>query len=103
MEGLIEGRLVHYIISSLDAEEINRRRLAGEITKSRMHVGNRVMAGEHFPAIIVRLFHNEFGDGEHGVNLQVFLDGNDTLWKTSVRYAKPDEILFNTWHWIERQ
>ena len=108
MDGLIEGRMVHYVISDMDAEAINRRRSdymhnakvewpAG----AQAHVGNHVMAGEHLPAVVVRVWSGEFGD-EPGVNLQVFLDGNDQYWATSVRFAPPEEMKLGTCHWIER-
>jgi hypothetical protein len=68
---------------------------------AQAHVGNHVMEGEHFPAIVVRVFSKEFGD-EPGANLQVFLDGNDSLWITSARFADPASIELGTWHWIEK-
>lgn len=58
------------------------------------------MAGEHFPAIITRVNFKEFGD-EPGCNLQVFLDGNDSYWVTSVKHNN-DPLDLGTWHWPER-
>lgn len=85
MEGLIEGRIVHYVLES------------------------GPNAGEHRPAIVVRVWPNEFGD-QPGVNLQVFTDGdgqpynNDGMqpvtWKTSIRFSDGKEP--GTCHWIER-
>lgn len=98
MEGLIEGRIVHYVLNENDVKGIVKNRSSINLSNH----GNSVMKGEHFPATIVRVFHNEFGSNEHGVNLQVFLDGNDSLWVTSVRFAEPADIKLGTWHWIER-
>lgn len=87
------GRIVHYTLSEQDAQSINRRRddfeafrrsVVGQpeqgmpgATGHQAHVGNRAVAGQVFPAVIVRTF------GGTAVNLQVFLDGNDTFWGTS--------------------
>lgn len=107
MEGLIEGRVVHYVINDQDAIEINRRRVPGVghgenwPAGAQAHVGNHVMAGEHFPAMVVRVFPHEFGD-EPGANLQVLLDGNDQFWATSIPFAEPEALRLGTWHWIEK-
>jgi hypothetical protein len=113
MDGLIEGRIVHYVMSDQDAQEVNRRRTDGASIRDRInqdkwpigaqaHIGNSVMAGEHFPAIVVRVWPREFGE-EPGVNLQVFLDGNDSLWVTSAKFATPESIELGTCHWPEKQ
>jgi hypothetical protein len=106
-DGLTEGRIVHYVISEADAAAINRRRISDVsyfenlLAGVQTHVGNYVVAGEHFPAIVVRVWPFEFVD-HPGVNLQVFLDGNDQFWATSVDYSDPSEIQLGTWHWPER-
>lgn len=91
MDGLTEGRIVHYVMPN----------------------------GEHRPAIIVRNWTTQLTPPCEGyVNLQVFTDGsndvnvetpvqnaesirNGLLWVTSIC---PDEIEKkpNTWHWIEK-
>ncbi|WP_434315849.1 hypothetical protein [Leifsonia sp. P73] len=92
------GRLVHYTLSEADAEQINRRRddaerwrlaqrkrtldgEAAEVTGSQKHIGNRAEAGQVYPMLIVRTWGST---PESVVNGQVFLDGNDSLWVTSV-------------------
>jgi hypothetical protein len=83
--GLIEGRIVHYVLQS------------GRNT------------GEHRPAIIVKVWNANRAYGM--VNMQVFTDGtNDYLhtdpwssgiaWATSVHYSETKEP--GTWHWIEK-
>lgn len=80
MDGLIEGRMVHYV----------------------METGNY---GSHRPAIIVRVWSQDNGCS----NLQVFIDGTNDggedgiahLWKTS-RAFDDQEKKPGTWHWIER-
>lgn len=87
MEGLTEGRIVHYVLD------------AGP------------HAGEHRAAVVVKVWRKSDGaPPDNGYsNLMVFLDGmNDSptgvthsmLWATSVEYS--EEPKPRTWHWIER-
>lgn len=85
MDGLTEGRIVHYV----------------------MQEGNSV--GQHRPAIVVNAWkHVSEYEAEGRVNLQVFTDfGNDgkqfesgRYWATSVQYS--EEPKPGTWHWIEK-
>ncbi|MEO3868202.1 hypothetical protein ABGB18_05155 [Nonomuraea sp. B12E4] len=83
------GRIVHYRLTDEDADAINRRRDDYEAFQRGRnparpgqlgwdghvaHVGNRAMAGDTFPAMVVCM------SGAGHVNLQVQLDGNDTHW-----------------------
>ena len=92
MEGLTEGRIVHYVLTRADAKEINLKRTCNEVGE-----------GMHFPMIVVRVW-SETGN----VNGQVFLDGLNTLWVQSVNpdptpgELKPNVRKSGTWHWIER-
>lgn len=84
------GRIVHYRLTEQDAEAITRRsdfaaNPPGN-TGFQAHVGNPVNAGETYPAMIVRTF-----EGYDNVNLQVFLDGNDSYWATSRPEGKPSD------------
>lgn len=94
MEGLTEGRMVHFVLDE----------------------------NEHRPAVIVKVWRKWGPDGKSLIapdngcsNLQVFTDGiNDRYhadhlpkgfeggiaWKTSVLYSESKEP--NTWHWIEQ-
>lgn len=86
MDGLIEGRIVHYVLSN----------------------------GQHRPAIVVRNWSDPALPGSDGrVNLIVFSDGtNDKgavsgnasdqglFWATSAHYD-PEGTKHHTWHWIE--
>jgi len=89
MEGLIEGRIVHYVLPDGNSK------------------------GDHRPAIIVRVFESMRESGT--VNLLVFTDclndvdprdsqtasyGSGVTWATSVHYS--EEKGPRTWHWIER-
>jgi hypothetical protein len=85
MEGLTEGRIVHYVLP------------------------DGPHAGEHRPAIVVKVWRQ--GDGtppSNGYsNLVVFVDGtNDypnysgAVWATSIEYSA--EPKPRTWHWIEK-
>lgn len=91
MDGLIEGRIVHYVMPN----------------------------GEHRPAIVVRVWRVRDSEGPEPITkapengccqLQVFLDSdgehdwndgpNNILWGSSVLYSENQEP--RTWHWIER-
>ena len=97
------GRIVHYRLSADDAAQVNRRRTTGHSIAERMkiqisdaecvtpllgwptgaqaHIGNEVREGDTYPMLIVQCW----GDTPCScVNGQVFLDGNDVLWATSV-------------------
>lgn len=103
MKGLTEGRIVHYVLSALDAGEINRRRVHGFITDqwpagAQAHVGNPVSAGEHCPMMVVKVW--DFRpEGNGCCNGQVILDGSDSLWVTSRLFDQ--DAMPGTWHWIE--
>ena len=101
------GRIVFYKLSSDDATQINRRRTTGDSIAERIknnnlptiepvlggepqeirqkwplgaqaHIGNSVAAGDVFPMLVTHVWSPGY------VNGQVFLDGNDCLWATSV-------------------
>lgn len=83
------GRIVHYTLSQHDADEINRNRV------DTAQSGNHAREGDVYPAMIVRIFGET---PESAVNLQVFLDGNDTHWATSRTLG---EGAYH-WAWPER-
>ena len=93
------GRIVHYCLTEHDAESINRRRVVrylGSDTSSHtlvLNVGNHASEGDVFPAMIVRVWPTS-------VNAQVQLDGNDTLWVTSV--TEEDGAVPGRWFWPPR-
>jgi hypothetical protein len=100
------GRTVLYTLSQEDATQINRRRTHGASIAERIkeekwpigaqaHIGNEASAGQVFPMIIVAVWSDDC------VNGQVFLDGNDQLWKTSVMNASTvvDENKNGMWAW----
>ena len=81
--------IVNYKLSAEDAAQINRRRttsasIAERIkekiwpTGAQAHIGNEVQEGQIFPMVIVGIW------SDTCVNGQVFLDGCDQLWVTSV-------------------
>jgi hypothetical protein len=87
------GDTVLYMLSTTDADQINKRRKDGAAHSaehlersdgSQVHVGNHVKAGNVYPLIIAKTW----GDTPtSAVNGQVILDGNDTLWATSVSFG----------------
>ncbi len=103
MEGLIEGRIVHYVLTPDDAIRINQRRVPGAGHGSnwpagaQAHVGNPNMAGEHCPMMVVRVW-DQSENGNGCCNGQVLLDGNDSYWVTSCLFDA--EASQGTWHWL---
>jgi hypothetical protein len=89
------GRIVQYRLTAQDAEQINRRRTSGFSISNRVkadpqpqwpigaqaHIGNEAREGVVFPMMITKVWGNK---PDSAVNGQVFLDGNDVLWITSI-------------------
>lgn len=85
MEGLTEGRIVHYVLP------------------------DGTSRGEHRPAIVVKVWRDISQYVTEGrINIQIFTDfSNDgdqyasgQYWGTSVPYSETPEP--GTWHWIEK-
>lgn len=71
------GLVVEYTLSEQDVHNIKHARgVRGNGTG-----GNFVTAGDNYPMIITRCWGSSEGSSANG---QVILDGNDTLWVTSV-------------------
>lgn len=97
------GRIVHYTLSPTDAAQINRRRTSSESIADRVnvdkwplgaqaHIGAEAQAGDVLPMIITSIFSQEIVTG------QVFLNGNDTLFKLNAEQG--DEP--GQWNWPPR-
>ena len=92
------GRIVHYRLTEQDAVVTNRRRarhLTGWPMGTQAHVGNGVVLGELVPLIVTQVWPNEHRLDLDGVNGQCILDGNDSLWVTSVK----EGVEPGTWRW----
>lgn len=91
------GRIVHLKLSADCADQINRRREPGAGHSegwpkgAQAHSGNPVREGEIVPMIVTLVF-------SECVNGQAILDGNDSLWVTSVKEGTEP----GTWCWPER-
>lgn len=97
------GRIVHYKLCQQDVDQIKAQRqpkyhesmpgLIGpgnKVTKYYEKNGNSVSVGDVYPLVITRTW----GTTEtSSVNGQVLLDGNDTLWVTSVSQSIPDDAV----------
>ena len=71
------GRIVEYTLTEYDVATIAQQRgNSANPTK-----GNHVAPGDTYPLVITRVWGSTEGSA---VNGQVLLDGNDTLWVTSV-------------------
>ncbi len=104
MDGLVPGRIVHYVVSESNAAEIARRRTTSVSIAERIkvlawpvgaqaHLGNEIKAGDVLPAIILRVWSDSSGCS----NIKVFLDGSDEYWATSVSYEEDGRP--GSWHW----
>lgn len=99
------GRIVHVTLDAHSADQINKRRDDGRCldgdgktfaereTGAQIHFGNPVAEGDVFPMVITRVWNTDPGT----VNGQVLLDGNDTLWLTSVTPGEPGEPFRYFW------
>ncbi|WP_214103229.1 hypothetical protein [Acrocarpospora catenulata] len=82
------GRIVHYTLNAGDAQIIESRRAQSD------RVGNHVEAGQVYPALVVRVF----DPSAPTVNLQVYLDGDDSYWATS----RTEGDTPGSWSWPPR-
>jgi hypothetical protein len=90
------GRIVHYMLSDTDAENINRRRThRGAPVLGQAHVGNYAEESDVHPMLIVKCWGESPGSA---VNGHVFLDGNDVLWVQSVVEGDGQ----GSWMWPQR-
>jgi hypothetical protein len=94
------GRIVIYTLSTDDAVKINKRRddavLSRHSNGVMVHVGNEVMEGNEYPAIVVEVW----GDRpDSPINLKVELDGSDAFWAGSRKVGTGP----GTYHWMEYQ
>ncbi len=99
------GRIVHYCLRAQDAEAINRKRaaarqnhrfLVNDCAGAQQHVGNDVREGQTLPMMIVAIH----GNGPDAcVNGQLYLDGNDSAWLTSVKVGEGPGM----WSWPQRE
>lgn len=116
MDGLVPGRIVYFVFSAVQADEVNRRRTNGLSIVGRLntlvpstqgdfssiqawpegaqaHIGNPVTEGTIAPAMIVAV------NGPSGnSNLKVMLDGTDVYWAISRDYDAAGAL--GTWHWM---
>lgn len=83
------GRTMHYTLNAGDVARIEYARQQG------INEGNNVTVGDVLPAVVTRVW----GEGEGTLlNLQVFLDGPDSLWVTSRPFGEDP----GCWTWPPR-
>lgn len=98
------GRVLLYMLSATDADEVNRRRTSGPAIRqgidkgqwpigAQAHIGNPAAEGQAFPADVVRVRPGGI------INLQVKLDGTDTLWVQGAVQAEDGKLTPGTWQW----
>lgn len=92
-------RIVLYTLRAEEADKINQRRGANVHDPAWpqgavAHIGNYAQAGDVLPMLVVKHWSGDM------VNGQVFLDGNDSLWVTSVHEGEPCKV--GTWAWPPR-
>jgi hypothetical protein len=104
------GRIVLYKLTEQNVAEITRRRTTGTSIAERIkeekwplgaqaHIGNPLHVGQILPLTVCVVWPNEYGPNYDGVNGQVLLDGNDTLWVTSIKEGTEN----GTWAWPVRE
>jgi len=104
------GRTVLYKLTEADVAQIMRRRTTGTAIADRIkeekwplgaqaHIGNPHQAGQVLPMVVCVVWPNEYGPNYDGVNGQVFLDGNDALWVTSIKEGSEN----GQWAWPVRE
>lgn len=86
------GRTVHYALTATDAARIRAQRAQDRVLPGTPQ-GNTAHEGTVYPAIIVRVWPGGL------VNVQVLLDGPDTLWVTSVTEGEHAEGTVEAGHW----
>lgn len=84
------GRIVQYRLNQYNVESIRERRASG------VFQGNPVQEGDMVPMLICQPWGNP--QPTSAVNGQAFLDGNDSLWLTSVMCGEGP----GTWSWPTR-
>lgn len=76
------GQIVLYKLTTADAENANRQRQATPGSQNNsVFKGNTAHDGDVFPMLVTAIF----DPADTKVQGQVFLDGNDNLWATSVK------------------
>jgi hypothetical protein len=81
------GRIVHY---KLRPEDVRSAQLKSPT--------NPHSEGQVLPMIVCCVWPNEFGEGTFGINGQVFLDGEHSLWITSAG----EGVGIGQWSWPEK-
>lgn len=81
------GRIVHYTLDHADAQRIAQNRGVAAPNIGSSH-GNSVSVGDVYPMLITRVWDGGKPNPDAMVNGQVFLDGNDSLWVTSVKVGE---------------
>lgn len=87
------GRIVLYVFTADDARKLNHQ------TSEENRPGNYAQEGDIRPLLICRVWPPELYEGRSSVNGQVFIDGEGSIWKTSVHCD--DAKKPGTWHWPE--
>jgi hypothetical protein len=85
------GRIVHLRISAECAKSINKRRfdakeseIAATNSGAIIHHGNLVLENDVYPLLITKIWSDKPTESTP-INGQIFLDGNDSFWVTSVQ------------------
>lgn len=87
----ILGQRVLYTLTEAEATSVNEQRQTAVLhrqlddglnTIQALRIGNHAYEGQQYPADVVAVFDSAYA------NLQVHLDGTDTLWSTSRQWGK---------------
>jgi hypothetical protein len=77
---IVNNQVVNYKLDAFDVEDIKKRRLE----HPDLFEGNKPREGDILPMVITGVW------GDACVNGQVFLDGNDSIWKRSIQQGNAE-------------
>lgn len=80
------GRMVHYHLS--ETEKLTRK-------------GAGSNGAEVLPALVTQVWPKSWGENYTGVNMRVFTDGEDVLWRASVQHKSTANEGDAYWVWPE--
>lgn len=95
------GRSVFFTLAAGHVAQILAHRVRSEervVPGTQVHTGNTPIEGDVVPGIIVKTWGSPGYPSEHDAfNVQLFLDGSDTLWVTSVQLAESPTVGYAHW------
>lgn len=92
------GRIVHYCLTEDDCAVIRQQRRPKTLNDVVSGFGNGTNPGDIIGMFLTGFFQDGNTHGKYFVNGQCILDGNDSLWVTTVK----EGVDPGQWHWPPR-